>query len=153
MLRFALAVTAVFWAHTTAAQTAYANIGHANGVIVSDNNNLIPAAQIPLATVTEGASAAGTNQATATALTTTITTFTTVASGTGFVLQNLGVGSLQTVYNRGANPLLPYPYAGSTAQIDTAIANAASTVPVPVGGTAQFRQTTATLFRQTTTAD
>lgn len=54
--------------------------------------------------------AAGTNQATALSITAGVNQFTTVASGTGAVLntaQTFGVP--QVVYNGGANPLRVYP--------------------------------------------
>lgn len=55
---------------------------------------------------TVGITAAGTNQATATPLTTYVNLITTVASGTGVIL-TAGVRAL--IMHRGANPLAVYP--------------------------------------------
>lgn len=72
--------------------------------------------------------AAGTNQATALALTSDYNVLTTVASGTGAVLATAAAGKSTFVVNRGANALLLYPATG--AAIDGGSANAAITVPV-----------------------
>jgi hypothetical protein len=66
---------------------------------------------LPVAT---GISAAGTNSATATALSMVINNVTTVASGTGVRLWAAGVGATIVVRNSGANPLLVYPNTGGT---------------------------------------
>ena len=60
-------------------------------------------------TVTQGATATGTNQATAFVLTTIITNFTTAAASTGAVLPTATkVGRKWIVYNNGANPIQIY---------------------------------------------
>lgn len=60
-------------------------------------------------------SAAGTNQATATELTSADSEVTTVASGAGVVLASAATaGDTQTVFNAGANPLRIYPTTGAS---------------------------------------
>lgn len=73
------------------------------------------------------ASAAGTNQGSATVLTSYATVVTTVASGTGV---KLGTDQLVCwrVCNRGANPLLVYPPTGVS--LENLSANAAITLPI-----------------------
>jgi hypothetical protein len=61
-----------------------------------------------------GITAAGTNSATATALSAVINNVTTVASGTGVRLWAAGIGSVIHVRNGGANALLVYPNTGGT---------------------------------------
>ena len=63
--------------------------------------------------VTASISAAGTNQSTATALTSADNEVTTTASGTGVVLPSAATaGDTVTVFNAGANPLKVYPVSG-----------------------------------------
>ena len=85
------------------------------------------------------ASAAGTTQGTATAITAQQTVFTTVGAGLSAVL-NSTVNVPQVLMNRGVNPLTVFPFVG--AQIEAFALNAA--VTVAVGGTATFRCPTAT---------
>lgn len=69
--------------------------------------------KIGVSGVAAALTAAGTNQATALSITAAVNQFTTVAAGTGAVLntaQTFGVP--QTVYNGGANPLRIYPPSG-----------------------------------------
>lgn len=73
-------------------------------------------------------SAAGSNQGTATALTTDYNVVTTVDASQGVVLPTGTAGREVTIVNRGANALLVYPASGGS--IDGAAANAAVTVPV-----------------------
>ena len=68
-------------------------------------------------------SAAGTNQGTATAITTDFVVTTTVASGTGVILPAAAVGRQIVITNKGANTLSIYP--GSGDAIDALSANAA----------------------------
>ena len=58
-------------------------------------------------------SAAGTTQATATALTNTLNGVTTAAAGSGVVLYGGSAGDSQTVYNGGANAVNVYPPSGA----------------------------------------
>ena len=99
---------------------------------ISDLNTAVTPVQ------TTGITAAGTNQATATALAAPTffaspATFvvSTVASGTGVVLPAAIAGMDITVVNAGANPLLVYPATGGS--IDGAAANAPMSIP-PAGG-------------------
>jgi hypothetical protein len=69
------------------------------------------AIRLPVAT---GISAAGTNSASATALSMVINNVTTVPSGSGVRLWAAGVGAKIVVRNSGANPLLVYPNTGGT---------------------------------------
>lgn len=71
-------------------------------------------------------SAAGTSQATATALTADINNVTTVGSGTGVILPVPVAGTKITVFSNGANNLLVYPNSGAT--IDANSANTAVTL-------------------------
>jgi hypothetical protein len=84
-------------------------------------------------TQTNGATAAGTTQGTATAITAQVTVFTTVPAGSGTVL-NTTAGVRQVIYNRGASTLAVYPFSG--AQIEAYGANTA--VGIAVGGSAVF---------------
>ena len=58
-------------------------------------------------------SAAGTTQATATAIKATNNVFTTVAASAGAVLPNANQADTVRIYNRGANALTIYPPVGS----------------------------------------
>lgn len=86
-------------------------------------------------------SAAGTTQATATALTAALNNVTTVASGTGVNLPASSAGLQITVQNNGANPLTVYPAQGAS---DTINGQAAATgVQILPGTVATFNCTTA----------
>lgn len=77
-------------------------------------------------------SAAGTNQGTATELTSADNEVTSVASGSGVVLASLAVaGDAQTVFNGGANPLRVYPPTGQ--QINSLTANQHITLATNTG--------------------
>lgn len=77
-------------------------------------------------------SAAGTNQATATELTSAVNEITSVASGAGVVLSSQATaGDEQTAFNAGANPLRIYPPSGQ--QINSLTANLHITLPVNTG--------------------
>jgi hypothetical protein len=79
--------------------------------------------------VATGLTAAGTNQATATEVTTAKAFFSTVASGTGAKLdRKASAGDEQTIYNGGANPLTVYPPSG--AKINGLATNAGVVIPV-----------------------
>jgi len=67
-------------------------------------------------TVVVGVTAAGTTQGTATALTSTISSVDTVASGTGVILPAALAGYTITVTNHGVNTLLLYPATGETVE-------------------------------------
>lgn len=71
-------------------------------------------------------SAAGTNQATATALTADINDVTTVGASTGVILPTPVAGMKITVLSDGANNLLVYPHSSGT--IDGGTANTAVTL-------------------------
>ena len=74
-------------------------------------------------------SAAGTNQGTATVLTSTYNVVTTVASGAGVELPvPASPGTSVSIVNKGANALLVYPNSGGA--IDAASTNVAISVPV-----------------------
>lgn len=67
-------------------------------------------------TVNLSITAAGTNQSTATAITDTINSTSTVAAGTGVRLPPAVVGYSITISNHGANTLLVYPATGETVE-------------------------------------
>ena len=92
--------------------------------------------------ITVGASitAAGTNQATATALTNTVNIVTSVATGTGVVFSGTPTGVYRIVVNKGVNPLAVYPASGG--YIDGNAINVP--VTIPVGGFVQFYGSTST---------
>ncbi len=92
--------------------------------------------------ITLNATAAGTTQATAYAITKPSTQFTTVASNAGAILGVVPIGKSISVYNDGANPLLVYPQVGGT--IGTGAANAA--VSVAAGASMSFRRLSTTLW-------
>jgi hypothetical protein len=84
--------------------------------------------------------AAGTNQATATALTTQFTVATTVASGTGVIVSTI-LNMKLVILNRGSNTLLIYPPVG--AQFENYGVN--SPVSLPVGGSVELLMVSSTL--------
>lgn len=90
--------------------------------------------------VSAGLSAAGANQATATALSNTLNGFTTVALSTGAILYAGSGGDSQVVYNGGANTLSVYPPVG--AQINALGANNAYALLVNTGATFWFLSST-----------
>ena len=78
--------------------------------------------------VANGLTATGTNQGTAYEVTSAKNAFSTVASGTGAVLDSDAVaGDTQMIYNGGANALTVYPPSGS--QINALGANAGMLLP------------------------
>lgn len=78
-------------------------------------------------TVTNSLTGAGTNQATALAITDDINIFTTTASSTGCILRtDLGPGDVQIVVNYGAQTLSVYP--PGTGKIQNGSASAAFSV-------------------------
>ena len=88
--------------------------------------------------------ATGTTSATAYGVTFAKNAFTTVAAGTGAVLDpNAAPGDSQLIYNGGANPLRVYPHV-STAQINNLGANAPAFVPAKTA--AEFHMLTSTLW-------
>jgi hypothetical protein len=90
--------------------------------------------------VSASVSAAGTNQATATALTSDVNVITTAASGTGVVLPTATVGRQVSVVNRGLNAVAIYP--AGTAQIDAL--GASTSISLPVNGLMFFDASTTT---------
>lgn len=84
--------------------------------------------------------AAGTNQGTATALTSVNNIVTTVSSGTGVVLPTGAAGQSVAVYNKGANALNVYPASG--ASIDALSTNVAYSLAA--GGTIVLNATSST---------
>lgn len=100
-------------------------------------------ARMTLGSVATGLTGAGTGQSDATAVTSDINVFTTVAAATGARLPaNLSQGDEITVANNGANALLVYPPIG--AAIGTAATNAG--VSVAAGKIGVFTCITSTLF-------
>ena len=93
---------------------------------------------------TTNATAAGTTQATAYAVTMPTVQFTRVASGAGAILGVIPIGKSIFIANDGANTLLVYPQAGG--QIGSASVNAG--VPVAAGSSATFRRLSTTLWHQ-----
>lgn len=89
------------------------------------------AGSLPTVSSTNGIPAAGTNQATATPLTTVMNRVTTTPSGSGVLLPPSAPGLQITVYNAGANALLVYG-AGSD-QI-----NGAASFSIAAGKNASF---------------
>lgn len=75
-------------------------------------------------------SAAGTTQATATALTKDINFITTVAANSGVALPSGSAGMRIRIYNKGANTLKIYPFNGSGGTIDGGGANASVNLSV-----------------------
>ena len=67
-------------------------------------------------TVTNGITAAGTNQGTATAITSTFNSVDTVAAGTGVILPAALAGYTITVSNHGLNNLSVYPASGESVE-------------------------------------
>jgi len=102
-----------------------------------------------LGSITTGISAAGSTQATATAIYDDVNIVSTVAASTGVILpSNRGAGDTVEVTNLGANALSVYPPSGGN--IGTGSANAAFSVGV--SKTAIFRQVSATQWTQTLSA-
>lgn len=87
--------------------------------------------------------AAGTTQGTALVLAAQINEITTAAAGTGVLLPNVAVGTVITIFNRGANAVLVYPPAGDN--IEASAANVG--VSLAVGATGRYIPTTATQWR------
>ena len=83
-----------------------------------------------------GLTAAGTTQATAYAISSSSSQFTTVPAGSGAILGQVPVGGSVTIYNDGANALSVYPPSGA------AFANQAANSPssVPAGASAIYRR-------------
>jgi len=107
-------------------------------------------ASIPgaLQSVATGLTAAGTNQATALALTADINFVSTVAANTGVVIPGAAAGKTVIVINRGANALLVYPSTGHN--FDTLAANAS--ISVPVNGLLEVFGTSTTQWNSTLNA-
>ena len=78
-------------------------------------------------TVSATVTAAGTNQGTATAITSTVSFITSAAAGTGVILPTPDIGTKATIVNHGANPINIYPAVGHT--IDNGAANAPLLLP------------------------
>lgn len=107
------------------------------------------ATQITSGDMTNGITAAGTTQATATAIYSEVNIFATVPVGAGGLLpSNRGAGDQLEVANLGANALAVYPPVGSA--IGTGATNAAFSVPV--SKVCLFRQVTSTLWIQNLSA-
>ena len=126
---------------TTAGAVVVASDGTPNTATLVGNVSYNPASS----TLTVGgnivaATAAGTNQSGATALSASATVVTTVASNSGVRLAATQVQ--QTVFNRGANTLYVYPPTGG--QIEALGANSATTITS--GSSATFVPTSNTQF-------
>lgn len=91
-----------------------------------------------------GLAAAGTSQATATAITAEVSEFTTVPSGAGAVLGIIPVGTTETICNDGANAENVYPQVGGT--IQGLAMNAAASVPA--ASCLSFRRLSTTLWHR-----
>lgn len=108
---------------------------------------LLTAAGFEAKTFLGGISAAGTTQATATALSKQVNLITTSTSGAGVILMALvfvaGACVEILVMNAGANALLVYPPSGSL--INALAANAAFSIAA--GAAARFYQISATAWR------
>lgn len=93
--------------------------------------------------VSDTLTATGTGQSTAYACTFAVNAFSTVAAGTGAILDpNASKGDTQLIYNGGANALKVYPVSG--ASINGLAANVAVTLPVRTA--CQFHCISATLW-------
>lgn len=92
------------------------------------------------ATVDQGLSATGGNQATALQLSAQWNEVDNVAAGTGVLLSAYQTGQSQTVFNLGASPLLVYPPPGS--QIDVLGENVAYSLGVGLRITFDFTSET-----------
>jgi hypothetical protein len=127
----------------TGVQT-YPTIGTQNGAPIGFNNRLNMFDYFAR-TVVGGLTATGTNQGTAYAITTQVSTFSTVASGTGAILPAaLAPGTEIVIFNRGANALLVYPQSGGA--IEQVSVN--GSVSVTPGTTAIFTLESANQWRQ-----
>lgn len=102
---------------TTPAAGAFTTLSASGNLTCSGNSIRSVAATV---------SAAGTDQATATALTADINDVTTVGSGSGVKLPTAVTGMKITVFSDGANNLLVYPATGGA--IDGGTANSAATL-------------------------
>jgi hypothetical protein len=112
---------------TTNAQPNITSVGTLTSMTSSGNvtgANIIATSYI-IRSVNAAVSAAGTTQATGTALTKELNRVSTVASGAGVVLPTAVAGMAIIITNTSANSLLVYPAAG--AQINALAANAAYT--------------------------
>src|SRR5262249_15884763 len=83
--------------------------------------------------VTTGIAAAGSNQGTATVLTTQINTVTMVPTGSGVVLPNPIAGQIIAVFNKGANVLAVYP------PVSVSIDGLPNSAPVFIAAGSSFR--------------
>ena len=93
-----------------------------------------------LGDVGAGLSAAGTTQATATALTNAINGLTTVGAASGVILFAGGTGYTQSVYNGGANAVNVYPPTG--AKINNIATNGAHILAINTACTYTFLSAT-----------
>lgn len=116
---------------------------------MADKNGMVKAGMWPAMaeavlfdSVATAISAAGTNQATATQLTSEVNTIGTAAASTGVILPTRGIGEVTVVCNKGANAVAVFPQGTDT--INAGIASAA--VSVPVGKAAWFVRDTATTW-------
>ncbi|MFM9889624.1 MAG: DUF2793 domain-containing protein [Rickettsiales bacterium] len=113
----------------------------ANGSTFFDSLKMLAASgRVALKSNGSGLSAAGTTQATATAITKQTNEFTTVAAGTGCILPSPEQGEFICVANAGANALAVYPASGHS--INALAANAAFSLAA--GRNALFWAATAT---------
>lgn len=137
------------------ANAAAATVGVATVAARGDHVHIFPTAlqsgaSIPgaLQSVGNSLTAVGTNQATALALTNDINFVTTVAVGTGVVVQGATAGKTVIIMNRGANPLAVYP--SPTHFFDAFGAN--TPVSIPVGGLLEIFGTSAAQWSTTLNA-
>ena len=105
---------ATFLATPSSANLATAVTGETgSGALVFGTSPTIATATLGVTTAT-GLTATGTNRGTALALTSLVNNVTTVASGTGVVLQTCVVGQTIIVFNNGANVLKVYATGSDT---------------------------------------
>lgn len=134
------------------ATTTIGQIAPANNAVLVSNGSGVPSMATTLpsnltlpglkATVAVSISAAGTSQATATALTSDYNVVGTVAASAGVVLPASVPGIQVTVVNKGSNALSVYPPISSA--IDSAAVNAPTLIPP--GNSVVFECTTATTW-------
>lgn len=105
----------------SAIQSNITQVGTLSGLTVTGNINTanvftsnLVATSFYVRSIATGISAAGTNQATATALTKEINVVTTVSSGQGVVLPTATAGMMLIINNRSATALNVYPASGGS---------------------------------------
>ena len=113
----------------TTAATGRAALGAAASGANTDITSLTSGVSIPgmLASVGNGLTAVGTNQATALLIASDYNVITASAVGTGVVMPNASAGKNMVISNISTNPIVVYPAVGQT--FDALAANAGITIP------------------------